>query len=210
MRLLGRYYAPGFHSFFGAAPGASGMQNGLGGVADIRGRRWRIYKEIYHQPQWSYFVPVAATYATWCSERVGRVGGVNWWGQWQGKLREQSQRWRLDADRAGWWWWGEIQRSRGEWGALGSARYRWRYLALHISRFHTDSYATRIYEHETDLPGTVSIRPLYGSGWRGYAQVSYRWQGWNLGGRYRLQWDWHIRRYGGVQIDWTRGDIDKL
>ena len=94
--------------------------------------------------------------------------------------------------------------------ALGSARYRRRWLALHVSRVHTDSYATWIYKYEIDLPGTVSIRLLYGSGWRGYAQVSYRWQRWTLNGRYRLQWNWRILRYGGVQIDWTRGDIDKL
>jgi len=116
---------------------------------------------------------------------------------------------RLSADRAGWRWRGEIQRSRGEWGALGSARYRRRWLVLHVSRFRTDSYATRIYEYEADLPGTVSIRPLYGSGWRGYAQVSCRWQRWTLSGRYRLQWDRRIRRYGGVQFDWAHGEIDK-
>ena len=68
---------------------------------------------------------------------------------------------------------------------------------------------TRIYEYEADLPGTVSIRPLYGSGWRGYAQVSCRWQRWTLSGRYRLQWDRRIRRYGGVQFDWAHGEIDK-
>ena len=79
-RLLGRYYAPGFHSFLGAAPAASGMQNELGGGVDIRGRRWRVYAEIYRQPQRSYFVPVAATYATWGGERVGRVGEMDWRG----------------------------------------------------------------------------------------------------------------------------------
>ena len=92
-------------------------------------------------------------------------------------------------------------------GGTGGRGSRW--LVLHISRFRTDSYATRIYEYEADLPGTVTIRPLYGSGWRGYAQVSCRWQGWTLSGRYRLQWDRRIRRYGGVQLDWAYGAIDK-
>ena len=29
-----------------------------------------------------------------------------------------------------------------------------------------ETWNTRIYEFEPDLPGAVSIRPLYGNGWR--------------------------------------------
>ena len=46
-----------------------------------------------------------------------------------------------------------------------------RQYVLHLSRFFTQSYDARIYEYERDLPGSVSIRPLYGNGWRGVAMV---------------------------------------
>lgn len=80
LRLLARYFAPGFHSFFGGASGASGMQNELGGIAVLSGRGWRLYAEAYRRPQRSYFVPVAATYATWGARGHGhcaicRCGG---------------------------------------------------------------------------------------------------------------------------------------
>lgn len=49
---------------------------------------------------------------------------------------------------------------------------RWRNLGrrvrsvIQMSTFWTDSYRSRIYEYEYDLPGTVSFRPLYGRGAR--------------------------------------------
>ena len=46
-----------------------------------------------------------------------------------------------------------------------------RHLVLHLSRFQTESYDVRIYEYERDFAGSVSIRPLYGDGWRGYAMI---------------------------------------
>ena len=95
---------------------------------------------------------------------------------------------------------------RAEWGLLGSVRFKTRWLTLHVSRFRTDSYWTRIYEYEVDLPGAVSIRPLYGTGWRGYALVAVAYRGWRLSSRYRIQHDQRLRHYGGVQVDWTRGD----
>lgn len=225
LQTLGRYYAPGFHSFFGGAPGASRMQNELGGTAILSARGWRLYLEVYHRPERSYFIPVAATYTRWGAEWQRRLGnGIAARGQWQGRqsphwqdgrLRSKSQhKWRLDIDYAAWRWRGEVQRlvddGRGEWGLLGSARFKLRWLGLHLSRYHTASYATRIYEYEVDLPGAVSIRPLYGAGWRGYALASVAWRGWRLSGRYRLQLDRQTRRYGGVQMDWSGGDIDKL
>ena len=225
LRVLGRYYAPGFHSFFGGAPGASGMQNELGGTAILAGRSWRLYAETYRRPERSYFIPVAATYATWGAQWQRRLRGriltrVQWQGRhrprWQdGQLRaERYQKWRLNLDYAAWRWRGDVQRllgdGRSEWGLLGSARYKARWFSIHLSRFRTASYATRLYEYEIDLPGSVSIRPLYGSGWRGYALVSIERWGWSVSARYRLQWDRQRRRYGGVQVDWIGGDIDNL
>jgi hypothetical protein len=144
-------------------------------------------------------------------------------GQWQRRLRprwaderlvqERSHKWRLDLERGAWRWRGEWVRwqraARAEWGLLGSVRFKTRWLTLHVSRFRTDSWWTRIYEYEVDLPGAVSIRPLYGTGWRGYVLVEIAYRGWRLSSRYRIQRDQRLRHYGGVQIDWTRGRIDK-
>ena len=224
LRTLGRYYAPGFHSFFGAAPGTSAMQNEQGGVAEVSGRGWRGYVDVYRRPARSYFIPVPATYATWGGELRRRLG--HHWamrGQWQRRLRphwaderlvqERSHKWRLDLEWGDWRWRGELVRwhraARAEWGLLGSVRFKTRWLTLHVSRFRTDSWWTRIYEYEVDLPGAVSIRPLYGTGWRGYALVEIAYRGWRLSSRYRIQRDQRLRHYGGVQIDWTRGHIDK-
>ena len=223
LRLLARYYAPGFHSFFGGAPGAPGMQNELGGIAVLSGRGWRLYAEAYRRPQRSYFVPVAATYATWGAQWARQLGDLSVRGQWQGRWRprwrdgqldaERQHKWRLDIDHAAWRWRTEAQRllvdGRIEWGLLGSTRFKTRWLALHLSRFQTASYATRVYEFEVDLPGSVSIRPLYGSGWRAYALVSAAVGRWSVSARYRLQWDRRLRRYSGLQVDWLGGDVDK-
>ena len=77
LRTLGRYYAPGFHSFFGAAPGTSAMQNEQGVVAEVGGRGWRAYADVYRRPVRSYFIPVPAMYATWgrAQEAVGPALG---------------------------------------------------------------------------------------------------------------------------------------
>jgi len=40
--------------------------------------------------------------------------------------------------------------------------------------FDTDSYDSRVYEFEGDVPGVLSIRPLYGKGHRGY--IIFRWK----------------------------------
>ena len=75
---------------------------------------------------------------------------------------------------------------------------------LHLSRFLTPSYATRVYEFEYDLPGAVSIRPLYGDGWRAYILLGWRCRGLRITGRYRLQQRHQAAgalHYGGLQID---------
>ena len=224
LRWLVRYYAPGLHSFFGGAPGASGMQNELGLTADLAGRGWRLYAERYRRPQRSYFIPVAATYTRWGAEWQRRLADrvsvrgqwqERWWPRWRdGRLHiENYRKGRLDLDRNAWRWRVEAQRLVGngqvEWGWLGSARLKVGWLSLHLSGFRTDSYSTRVYEYEVDLPGAVSIRPLFGSGWRGYLLASVNWRGWTVSGRYRLQQRRQIKQYGGVQVDWHGGDIDK-
>jgi hypothetical protein len=70
---------------------------------------------------------------------------------------------------------------------------------LHGSLFAVDSYASRLYEY--DLPGAVSIRPLYGDGWRLYMLISRRWRGIEIALRYRLQRAGDTRHYAGVLVD---------
>ena len=54
-------------------------------------------------------------------------------------------------------------------------------LARWIS-FDTDSYGSRIYEFEGDLPGVMNIRPLYGKGHRWYTLIRWQpFQNFNLG-----------------------------
>ncbi len=86
--------------------------------------------------------------------RRGRV-------EWRGRIGERQAALRLEGRFVG-------GVGGTEMGGLGSMRFRdlWRSVryVLHLSRFLTDSYAARIYEYEYDLPGAVSIRPLYGQG----------------------------------------------
>lgn len=61
--------------------------------------------------------------------------------------------------------------------------------ALLVSRFRTASYRTRVYEYEWDLPGTISVRPLFGSGWRAVALTRWRRGGIGVALRYRCYRD---------------------
>jgi len=61
--------------------------------------------------------------------------------------------------------------------------------ALLLTRFTTDSYGARLYEYEWDLPGTISVRPLFGAGWRAVALSRWRWGQFSLAVRYRCYRD---------------------
>ena len=74
-------------------------------------------------------------------------------------------------------------------GFAGSIALRWRRRHLRwdtlLSLFRTGAYTARIYEYEPQLPGEVSILPLYGEGGRmvtvcgvrlGPLQMSARWR----------------------------------
>lgn len=83
--------------------------------------------------------------------------------------------------------------SRGEWlevcydgipnrerGILFSQSIQWKVwkrfsVYSHISIFHTDSYDSRLYEYENDLPGAFSSPALFGRGIRWYIVVWYQW-----------------------------------
>ena len=82
---------------------------------------------------------------------------------------------------------------------------------VHVSRFVTDSYAARISEFEHDLPGTVSIRPLSGNGWRAYSLVRWRRREMELTLRYRLHFDRRTGRVGqlaSMQLDLSSQPVD--
>ncbi|MBQ42049.1 MAG: hypothetical protein CME15_06280 [Gemmatimonadetes bacterium] len=229
---LGRYYAPGFQSFFGgAASGAGSMSNEVGFQLSIAGRRgglrWRLYADQFRRLQPASTDPLPAAAETWGLEleRRPRRGSWYWKVAVQGKLRgrwrggnpfgESSQRLRTELLkgtgsnqlrlRA------ELKRLEGEGGgelgALVSARVA-RSLAgrtgiLHLSRFRTDSYITRIYEYEQSLPGSVSLPPLYGDGWRIYALLRPHLGATRLALRYRREGreGQSPRHRVGVQID---------
>ena len=112
---------------------------------------------------------------------------------------------------------GECPPGRDDRGLLLSAS--WRSSAstvrhtLHVSRFVTDAYAARIYEFEHDVPGTVSVRPLSGNGWRAYGLVRWRRKQTELTLRYRLQIDrrtGRINQLASMQLDISSHAVDTL
>lgn len=220
LRFLGRYYPPTWHSFFGAAPGAGSAQNEVGGTLAVESAHWRLYGDIYRRPQRSYFVPVAAQYATWGGHWRWRMGA--WRGRllWQERLRprwggehlerDHTRRGKFDIERGNWLLQGQRlylgRRGRSdEWGSTWALRGRWqgprKHLVIHGSYFATDSYASRLYEYEYDVPGTVSIRPLYGEGWRFYLLAALRWRAGEIALRYRLERAGRVRHHIGVVLE---------
>jgi len=222
LRLMGRYYPPEFHSFLGAAPGAGSMQNerGLTIVFNGKGDRWRAYWDAYRRPQRSFFIPVAAEYAKWGGH--WRWQTKNWRGRvlWQGRSRprwsaerlwlDRTRRGRLDIERGVWAIQGQglylrTGEGRGEWGRSLALRGRWQrpwgHFVLHGSGFAVVSYASRLYEYEYDLPGAVSIRPLYGRGGRFYMLVVVRWRGAEVALRYRLEHAGDTRQNAGLFVE---------
>jgi hypothetical protein len=222
MRLMGRYYPSSFHSFFGAAPGAGSMQNerGVTVVLDGKAGAWQVYLDAYRRPQRTFFLPVAAGYGRWGGHWHWRL--KRWQGRflWQGRSRprwsagrlwqDRTRRGRLDIERGIWVIQGQSLRlwkagGGDEWGGVLALRGRWQqpwgHFVLHGSLFAVDSYASRLYEYEYDLPGAVSIRPLYGDGWRLYMLIARRWRGIEIALRYRLQRAGDTRHYAGVLVD---------
>ncbi len=223
LRLKGlvRYYAPGFHSFYGGSASAAGMQNERGYLLALEGRwrrqKWRFLVDQFAPVQPAYASPVLGVTEVWSLGTEHPLAP-----RWHAQLLYQDRkgpRWRDGAShsersrrgrvgityragpraRVGFRLEGRCLRDTGRgseiggmtsllWqGKWGVARY-----TFHLSRFSTASYRTRIYEFEYDLPGTVSIRPLYGDGWRFYLLAGFRWRPVEVGGRYRYQ-----RRLGG-------------
>ena len=82
--------------------------------------------------------------------------------------------------------------------------------ALLVSRFRTASYGARVYEYEWDLPGTISVRPLFGNGWRAVALTRWRWSGIGFALRYRWYRDRTRTAYLlGFQVETTAKRISR-
>ncbi|MEW6751543.1 MAG: hypothetical protein AB1505_11290 [Candidatus Latescibacterota bacterium] len=230
LRAVGRWYDPGYQTFFGGAASRGGMENERGLMVCAEGRGWQAFTDRYRRPERTYYYPLPARVRAWGAAGQRGLGKTHalrlqlrqdaaprWTGGAPVAERTRSGRLEIEWRRPPPGPRGTLLRlrleerrlhrspGRGEGGRLASLLGRaggggWR-AVLHLSGFLTDSYATRIYEYEYDLPGTVTVRPLYGRGWRLCALLSRAWAGGEVSGRYRLQRDGRTRHHGGLQVD---------
>lgn len=210
-----RRYDPDFPAFFGGALGRSDLRDETGLLLCASGR-WRGWQgrlwadgwrpvQADHQPRSqvrgaSLVPPLPSSLHLELSGQqepgLGERGRLNL--SWTPQPRLELAG-RIEARRDG-----KAQQGRLlSWRVAG----QWRRLewTCHLSRFHTSSYASRLYEYEYDLPGTLSIRPLYGKGWRWYLLAAHTWGALRLAGRYRHQ---QGRHHVGLQLDleWPPSD----
>ncbi len=213
--VLGRCYTAGFFSPLGAAASGAEMNNERGLTLQARaGRRWRFWADLMQRPvpRWRQPLPTHRRAAgvrgttrigrwqcradlqqrvnsAWIGAAAGdettiraRLQGVRSQGRLRLTLSADGVGYRRDLRRAS---------APGRRGVSGSAAIRWQPARLQVngllSLFHTDGYATRVYQYEPQLPGAVSIRPLYGKGLRLVAVCSTRLGCLQVGVRWRLQ-----------------------
>jgi hypothetical protein len=196
LAALARRYPPGWWSPLAGSASSSGMSNESGALLEARGTGWRAYLDQVRRPQPTYTVPLALSTSTWGLELEERLR-QGWLGRaafqqkrtsrWsEGRLRGvRSRRARLETE------WGRDRTWRlrlearhvavGEGDRMGlllSARWRHQGRRLrctaHGTRFLIPTYDTRIYEYEYEVPGAVTIRGLYGDGWRAYGLLGLR------------------------------------
>ena len=220
--LLACGAAAGFFSPFGASVlgGGSGQR---GVTARVRGRGWRLWLDETRRTaaRWTEPVPGGSSGLglSWRRRPVRRLEVTvdaqrrrsSGWshgsqvfpvterarlrGRWSpGDLRLEA---RLAGVRSG----GRRGAALGLGGRRRTPRGEW---SVQATRYRTGGYAARIYEYEQDLPGSVSIRPLYGDGWRVCALAGVRLDGplgplriW-LRGRLQAR---PLRRQAGFQIE---------
>ena len=223
-----RHYDAGFHSFFGAAAAATGMQNERGYAVALSGRwrgsKWELSADHHANLQPTSRLPAKMPTDRWTLSVQSRLAG----GVWQILLRERRSRlWRggreqgdssrkirVSQRRGGrrlkrWNFRLEAHRGQSESGLLGAVLWRHQRGSLrhilHFSRFATASQV-RLYEYEYDLPGAVSIRSLAGNGWRLYVLTGVARQRLRVAVRYRIQTETNRRNFRqefGLQIDWN-------
>lgn len=231
--LIGRWYGPGFFSPLGAAVSGADMDDERGLTAQARGRGWRAWVDATTRPAPRWRQPPSA-WKRGVGVHVQTRGGNRQWsadlqrrgrslwvagapglesttrarvqGRWtRHRLRVTA---RVDAV-------GTRRALRGApesvvHGISGSAALRWRRRRMRLeglaTLFATEGYSTRIYAYEPELPGALSIRPLYGRGARlvavtvvpiGHLSVSARW-------RLQVSGD-GVRHVLGLQIEAISG-----
>ncbi len=227
-RTVVRCYDPGFKSFFGGAPSRSGMENEQGIMVVMARRRWEVFADHYRRPERTYTYPYPATvqsaggavrtrwFQTYRGVLQGRLDRRPYW-RTQQVVFHHSRRLRLDLEHS---------RSRGRQGLtrfrlegrclqfrpgttdLGySASLLWRKhwrenrVIVQLSRFDTPGYHSAIYEYEYDLPGLVTVRPLFGAGWMVSSTIRLGRGPVRLSGRYRWERKDSVRQYFGLQLD---------
>lgn len=209
-----RHYDPEFPAFFGGALGHGDTRDERGFSSEAGGRwgaqQWQVFADRYAPVQAPH--PSTLVWGLGLARPLWPGLRLELSGQQQEEQTERSRRARVNLD------WqpfpslefaarleGRRLRRQGRkteqggmvsWRATGCwEKVEW---TFHASRFSTPSYATRIYEFERDLPGALSIRPLYGEGWRFYLLAERPWRSLRLAGRYRYQEGEH---HCGVQVD---------
>ncbi|NKB67970.1 MAG: hypothetical protein GKR89_12995 [Candidatus Latescibacteria bacterium] len=227
LESLLRYYAPGFHSLYGGSSSATGMRNELGYLIALAGggsgRSWRLFTDLYRRLQ-----PTSTEPLPGLNQTTGAQLDQSWKRRWRLQLAYQDrhrarwlnrraisqrdQRLRLDLQR-------QTQPLRLQWRLEGRAvqttveapeyglllsgqgtyQHATTQLTLHLSRYRTASYQSRIYEFERSLPGSLSLRPLYGRGWRFNVAAQHRLGSWTASLHYRYQQG----PYCSLQIDWN-------
>ena len=233
LSALIRHYSPGFHSFFGGAASAADMDDETGILVAARGPGWSLYLDEYRRDQGTYFHPQPGRTQVWGVEGHRRLGARWTWHlaqqhrrkpRWSSgtSIREWDRRTRADLV------WSRASRPQvrlraelrqgghsggaAEAGSLCSARCRWRGSrtdwTVHVTRFRTPTHATRLYEYERSLPGTVSVPALYGNGWRVAGALQTTRSGGTASLRYRCEWrsgQGAPQHEFGVQLDFTAG-----
>jgi hypothetical protein len=199
-----RRYDPGFPAFFGGALGRGGRgETGLLLSAEGRWRGWqgRLWTDGWKVAQtpdpsrvWAAGLtaplprPLRLELAAQQSPGRDRRGRLDLGWAPPGGLELAA---RIEARRAG-----DQRGHLYSWRAAGQwRRLKW---TCHLSRFRTSAYASRLYEYEYELPGALSIRPLYGRGWRWYLLAARAWGPLRLSARYRHQ---QGRHHAGLQLD---------
>jgi hypothetical protein len=227
-----RRFGPGYYSLFGAAFSATGMKNEQGILVTAQsawGRlTWRAFLDRYGRLATSPTQPLTRVRTIYGIEvKRSRRARLRLAGRFQREVfkrrrggepvNERGYRGRAEAiyaaDATQLKGRLEIRRTKtqGDQTATGrllsvrlKRRQAWLNGVLHMSRFVIPTYAARIYEFEAEIPGAVSIPPLYGTGWRFYALSNIQWKERQFSLRYR--WEKTIRQTAEhqlcLQIDW--------
>lgn len=191
---LARRYDAGYFSPFGAAASGAGMDDERGATLQARLPGARLWLDDERRPapratdplpgrrrgaglHWERRVAHGLRFDVDAQRRAGSLWlagapAAERTARVRGRLRWQPGGFEADAQLQGAAYHrraaaGDDRRERALCASLAVQRRRPRAAwSAHVARFRGDGYGARVYEVERDLPGAVSIRPLYGDGWR--------------------------------------------